>query len=95
MNTIKAPADLAAEALVETLTDLVTTARVIADGLDGTDTEHVRHLPDVADQCARMAAVANMQREELEAKFAEQERLMVEFLATCRGGGAGALDRMH
>jgi len=75
-----APADLTAETLVGSLTNLAATAHAIADGLEDPDADHVRHLADVANQRARLVAIENMQREELEAKLADQDRLISELL---------------
>ena len=55
-----------AETLVETLSDVAAKARVVAEGLDGESAEFVLYLARVTDECSRIAAIANMQREELE-----------------------------
>jgi DNA invertase Pin-like site-specific DNA recombinase len=68
------PPQIAAETLVKTLTELAAKARLIAEDLDGDNAEHVHHLAKEADDCARMAAIMNMQRESLEAKGSTQIR---------------------
>ena len=67
-----------AETLVETLSDLAAKARAVAEGLEGENEEFVLYLARVADECAGIAAIANMQREELETKLAEQKILIAQ-----------------
>ena len=64
------PPEIVAETLVETLADTAVKLRVLAEGLDKDSAEGANYLADVIDRCSRIAAIANMQREELEEMIA-------------------------
>ena len=81
------PPNPAAETLIETLSDLAATANTVADDLDGDDADHVRHLAKVADECARIAAILNMQRESTEAGFGKRIVELEAALVSRVGGG--------
>ena len=93
MSSSTTPPQIAAETLVETLTDLAAKARLIADDLDGDNAEAVCYLAKVADDCARMAVIMNMQRESVEARQAKVVAELEAELATIRKNDAEFGDR--
>ena len=65
--------DFVPETLIESLTDVSAQLKTMAEGKIEISKEHLDYLAEIVDDYAKIAAITNMQKEELEKKVLEME----------------------